>query len=101
MAKYDLSDGFCWLQLSLDFILPLAVLLPTPQGEEPLVALPLVVTMGLTEALPSFTGTTKTATNLANWSLASGETLRPHHLEQYAEPNPATKQGNMVRSLAP
>ena len=40
MAMYDLSDSFCRLQLSLDSILPLAVLLPTSQGEQPLVALP-------------------------------------------------------------
>ena len=90
MAKYNLSDGFCWPQFSLDSILPLAALLPMPQGEEPLVALLLAVTMGWTEALPSFTSTTEIATDLANWSLASGKILGPHHLEQSAEPDHAT-----------
>ena len=61
--------GFCWLQLSLDSIFQLTVLPPTPQGEEPLVAPLPVVTMGWTEALLSFTGTTETAFDLANWSL--------------------------------
>ena len=82
VAKYDLSDGFYWLQLSLDSILPLAALLPTPPGEDPLVALPLVVTMGWTKAPPSFCTTTKTATNLENWSLSREEELEPHCLEQ-------------------
>ena len=101
VAKCDLSNGFYWLQLSLDSILPLAVLPPTFLGEEPLVALPLAVTMGWTDAPSSFTGTTETVTDLANWSLATGETLGPHHLEQRAEPNPTAEQENVVGSLAP
>ena len=47
-AKCILLDSFHRLQQSLDSILPLAVLLLTPPGEDPLEALPLVVPMGWT-----------------------------------------------------
>ena len=41
------------------------------------------------------------ATNLANWSLATGEALKSHHLEQQADPMPATEVGDMTCSLVP
>ena len=69
--------------------------------EKTLVAPTFAVTMGWTEAPPCFTGTAEKANCLANWSLFSGEMLRPHLLEQHADPNPAAEQGNMVGSLAP
>jgi len=88
MAKYDMSDGFYRLQLSLDSILPLAVMLPTMSQEDPLVALPLVVTMGWTEAPPAFSTTTETSTDLANWELESKNYIPPHHLEPLADTPP-------------
>ena len=39
--------------------------------------------------------------NLANWSLALGEVLEPHRLEQHANPTPATEVGDVASSLAP
>ena len=81
--------------------LSLGTLLPTPPGEAPLVALPLAVSMGWTEAPPSFCAITKTATDLANWSLALGEPLKPHQLEQSADPSPTTEEGDVTYSLAP
>ena len=78
MGKYDMSDGFYRLQLALNSVLPLAVMLPRMEDEDPLVALPLVVTMGWTEAPPSFSSTTETATDLANWDLERKVYLPPH-----------------------
>ena len=72
VAKYNLSDGFYQLQLSLDSIVPLAVLLPTPPGEDLLVAPPLVVTIGWTEAPSSFCATTETATNFGKLVIVQG-----------------------------
>ena len=101
LAKHNLSDGFCQLHLSLNSILPLAVLPPTPPSEAPLVALPLAVTMGWIRAPPSFCTTTETATDLANWSIGAGESLEPHHLEQRVDPSPTTEEGKVAYLLAP
>jgi hypothetical protein len=105
MAKYDMSDGFYRLQISLDSILPLAVMLPSMDQEDPLIALPLVVPMGWTEAPPSFSTTTETATDLANWELDSGTDLLPHRLEELADTKPADyiarDESRMIPSLAP
>ena len=46
IAKCDLLDSFHHLQLSLDSIPPLAVPPPKSEGEDPLVAMSLVVAMG-------------------------------------------------------
>ena len=64
-------------------------------------ALPLVVTMGWTEAPLSFCTNTETATNWANWSLSREEQLEPHHLEQQADPKPDMTEYHMAGSLAP
>ena len=101
MPKFPPNDWVKKLVNPCETPLPLTALLPMSQGEKPLVAPLPVVTMGWTEAPLSFTGTTETATDLANWSLASGKTLGLHCLKQQADPDPAAEQGNMVRSLAP
>ena len=105
MAKYDMSDGFYRLQLAMNAILPLAVMLPTMEHEDPLVALPLVVTMGWTEAPPSFSTTTETSTDLANWTLAKGTYVPPHRLEKLADTAPSNheerNETRMQPSVAP
>ena len=105
MGKYDMADGFYRLQLALNSILPLAVMLPTTEHEDPLIALPLVVTMGWTEAPPSFSTTTETSTDLANWELERKRYLPPHRLEKLAETPPSDHvtrdESRMKPSVAP
>jgi hypothetical protein len=54
LIKVDISDGFYPIWLNLHNILKLAVSLPPLLGEEPLLALPLVLLMGWTDLLPYF-----------------------------------------------
>ena len=54
MMKVDIADGFYRINLTIDDIPKLGVVLPTPPGQDPLVALPLVFPMGWTNSPPAF-----------------------------------------------
>ena len=45
MLKLDIADGFYRIALNIDDIPKLGVVFPSPEDEEPLVALPLVLPM--------------------------------------------------------
>ena len=66
MLKVDLSDGFYRVQLKPEDVPGLGVALPTVDGGEPRVALPLVLPMGWTESPPQFCAATETITDLTN-----------------------------------
>ena len=54
LSKYDIKDGFYRLFLDADDCPMLGVTLPRQEGEEPLIAIPLVLTMGWAESPPTF-----------------------------------------------
>ena len=90
MFKIDLSDGFYRLWLWPENILTLAVLFPSPPGEEPLVKIPMTNPMGWCPLPPNFSACTKTVTDLANAFLEnpSGQDttrMTPHRLDTISE----------------
>jgi hypothetical protein len=52
LLKFNTTDGFHRIWLNLQDIQKLAMLLPPLHGEEPLLALPLVLPMGWTKSPP-------------------------------------------------
>lgn len=84
LSKCDIKDGFYHLFLSADDAPALAVTLPHYKGEPPLLAIPLVLTMGWTESPPTFCAMSKTIADLANAS-AYKCTTSPHWLETICE----------------
>jgi hypothetical protein len=78
MIKVDIADGFYRVWLNVHDIPKLAVALPTLHGEEPLVALPLVLPMGWTESPPYFCATTETVADITNRRLANHWLPPPH-----------------------
>jgi hypothetical protein len=81
LGKYDLADGYYRIPLNPTHAMRLACLLPTASGEEPLVAIPLVLPMGWTESAPYFCAATETIVDLVNDSFQSGRVHPPHRLE--------------------
>jgi hypothetical protein len=66
----------------------MALLLPQWEGEEAMVAFPLVLPMGWTESPPSFSAATETVADLANQLLKDGEEPTWHRLETLADTLP-------------
>ena len=87
LAKFDLADGYYRVPLAARTALLLATLLPVWEGEEPLVGIPLALTMGWTASPPYFCAVTETIADLVNHHLRNYPTdaLRPHRLEAEAE----------------
>ncbi len=85
LMKVDISDGFYRINLNVDDILKLGVVFPTHPGQEPLVALPLVLPMGWKNSPPIFTTATETIADLTNQRLQRHLHAPPHHLNEMAE----------------
>ena len=83
--KVDPSDGFYRINLNIDDIPKLGVVFPTKPGEEPLVALPLVLPMEWKNNPPLFSTATKTIADIANQRLASASEPGQHPLDERAE----------------
>lgn len=66
LLKLDISDGFYRINLAIEDIPRLGVVFPVAEGEEPLVAFPLVLPMGWTSSPPIFSAATETAADIAN-----------------------------------
>jgi hypothetical protein len=81
LLKVDIADGFYRIWFNLHDILKLAVSLPQLQGEELLLALPLVLPMGWTKSPPYFCAATETVANITNKRLANYWQMPPHQLE--------------------
>ncbi len=80
MSKYDLKDGFYRLHLRPDHAPALAVILPQYDGEPPMVAIPLVLTMGWVNSPPTFCSLTETVCDIAN-NRTYRHQAPPHRLE--------------------
>jgi hypothetical protein len=87
--KVGIADGFYRIQLRAPDIVKLAVSIPVLVGEEPLIALPLVLPMGWTESPPWFCAATESATDVANHRLEQGWVTPPHRLDAIAATPPA------------
>jgi hypothetical protein len=85
LIKVDISDGFYRIWLNLHDIPKLAVSLPPLLGEEPLLALPLLLPMGWTESLPNFCTATETVADVTNQRLVNHWKPPPHRLEEMAD----------------
>ena len=85
MAKCDLKDGFYRLFLRAADCPRLGILLPTYEGEPPMIAIPMACTMGWTESPPTFSTGSEMACDIVNAAIqtSSGRAL-PHWLEQLA-----------------
>ena len=90
LAKIDLSDGFYRLWVRPEDTIKLAVLMPTREGEPPLVGIPLVNPMGWAESPPNFCACTETVADLANIGLSDpaerkAARVEPHRLDEISE----------------
>jgi hypothetical protein len=90
LMKVDIADGFYRIMVRSRDIVKLAVSIPTLAGEEPLVALPLVLPMGWTQSPPWFCAATETATDVANQRLQRKWKAPPHRLDTLASTPPAS-----------
>lgn len=84
LAKYDMKDGFYKIHTRADQCPSLGAILPRYEDLPPLVAIPLVLTMGWTNSPPTFCGLTETLCDLMNQRLHSTNT-QPHRLESLIE----------------
>ena len=83
LAKLDLKDGFYRIHLRPEDAPSLAVVLPQYEGLPPLVAIPLVLTMGWVNSPPTFCCLTETICDLAN-SRMYRRHAPPHRQESLA-----------------
>jgi hypothetical protein len=88
LIKVDITDDFYRIWLNLHGIPKLAVSLPPLLGEEPLLALPLVLPMGWTELPPNFCTATETVADVTNQRLLNHWKPPPHRLEDLADSQP-------------
>ena len=89
LMKVDISDGFYRINLNIDDIPKLGVVFPTAPGQEPLVALLLVLPMGWKNSPPIFTTATETIADLTNQRLTNQHPALPHHLDDLAQSIPS------------
>ncbi len=85
LSKFDIKDGFYRLFLQASDAPMLGVTLPHYEGEEPLIAIPLVRTMGWAESPPTFCSMSETIADLANAN-AYKLHVPPHRLERHCLP---------------
>ena len=88
LLKVDIADGFYRIWLNVADIPKLACSLPQMYGEEPLLALPLVLPMGWTESPPYFCTATETVADITNKRLMNRWEAPHHRLEEMASTNP-------------
>lgn len=89
LLKIDLSDGFYRVDVNPDDIPKLGVVFPTRDGEEQLMAFPLVLPMGWSNSPPVFSTVTETIADIANTNIAAASCPSPHHLDDLAESIPS------------
>jgi hypothetical protein len=100
LSKIDIADGFYRIAIRSNDVPKLAIMLPTAEGEEPLVGLPLVLPMGWKQSPPLFTAATETVADLANTKLTDMKPSVPHRLDllskkpiRFEPPPPVSAQG--------
>ena len=85
LLKIDISDGFYRIDVNPFDIPRLGAVFPTEEGQDPLIAFPLVLPMGWKNSPPAFTTATETIADLANGALHAGKSAPPHPLDIRAQ----------------
>ena len=85
ILKADVSDGFYRIGVRLEDAPKLGLIFPSGANEEPMVAIPLTLSMGWKNSPPLFCTATETVADTANESLRSHQPSRPHKLDNLAE----------------
>ena len=88
LIKVDIADGFYRIWLNVADIPKLACSIPPLYGDEPLLAIPLVLPMGWTESPPYFCAATETVADITNQRLINNWKAPPHRLEELAGTQP-------------
>ena len=81
MLKVDVSDGFYHIGIRPEDAPKLGLIFPSGSDEEPMVAIPLTLSMVCKNSPPLFCTATETVADLANESLRSHQPSRPHKLD--------------------
>mmetsp|Transcript_36392 Transcript_36392/g.81833 ORF Transcript_36392/g.81833 Transcript_36392/m.81833 type:complete len:1331 (-) Transcript_36392:274-4266(-) len=85
MLKADISDGFYNIWVNANGSRRLGLILPSKQGEDPLVLFFLALPMGWVSSPPVFCTATEVATDIANKEIASNWRPPPHRQENAAD----------------
>jgi hypothetical protein len=101
LIKVDIADGFYRIWLNTRDIPKLACSLPVQLGEEPLLALPLVLPMGWTESPPYFCAATETIADITNKRLVNHWPAPPHRLEDLASTDPVPDEDSQPAPTLP
>ncbi|CAB9501094.1 unknown protein [Seminavis robusta] len=89
MSKVDIADGFYRVWIQANDIPKLGMLFPARDGEELMIAFPLVLPMGWKESPPNFSAATETVADMANANIADNtHQPEPHRLETVSETPP-------------
>ena len=85
LMKCDIADGYYRLHLRIRDCPKLALAFPASMGDEPLVAIPLVLPMGWTNSGPAFCAATETIADTTNTHLLSNKLSPVHPLDIQAQ----------------
>jgi hypothetical protein len=85
LSNVDITDGFYRIWVQAADVPKLGVLLHAVEGQERLIAFPLVLPMGWNESPPIFTSATETITDLANVAIQQDVVQLAHRLKVVAE----------------
>ena len=96
LFKVDIADGFYRIWLNIADIPKLACSIPPLYGDEPLLALPLVLPMGWTQSPPYFCAATETVADITNKWLANHWLAPPHRLEALAATMPEPEDDTLA-----
>jgi hypothetical protein len=99
MCKIDIANGFYRVWLLPADIPKHGVVLPTTEGEDPLIYFPLALPMGWVNSRPYFCAATETICDLASTSIKARNTFKVHLLGDVSE-SPVPPGPPMPRSCA-
>jgi hypothetical protein len=85
LSKIDIADRSYHIAIRPDDIPKLAIIFPNREGEEQLIGLPLVLSMGWKQSPPLFTTATETVADLANGKLRAKSSSPAHRLDDVSE----------------
>ena len=89
LAKVDMADAFMRVWLAIPHLLSLGAILPRYPGEEPLVALPMILPMGWLSSPQYLCAVTETVADLTNARFKNGDlAYSPHRLDSLADSKP-------------
>ncbi len=88
LLKNDIADGFYQIFVEHSAVPSMGMVMPVGEGEEPLIAFPLVLPMGWSQSPPYFCSVTETIVDLANSYVGDYWNPPPHPLEELADTLP-------------